>query len=103
VQGFNAKDYSVKESASRMSAEMISPERLAMLLYHYSEALAPDFGLQPSTSPEWGNLSAGERNRMVAATRLALLDLRSAPSHTSSTDMTFPGFRGGSEGKECGC
>jgi hypothetical protein len=86
-----------------MSTETVSPERLAMLLHHYSEALAPDFGLQPSTSPDWEGLSQDERNRMVAATRLALLDLRAAPSHSTSSDMPFPGIRGGSEGKECGC
>jgi hypothetical protein len=58
-----------------MSAETVSPEKLAMLLHHYREALAPDFGLRPSTSPDWEDLSQDERNRMVAATRLALLDL----------------------------
>lgn len=86
-----------------MSVETVSPERLAKLLHHYSEALAPDFGLEPSTSPEWVNLPAEERKRMVAATRLALLDLRSAPAQRSSSDMAFAEFRGGSEGKECGC
>jgi hypothetical protein len=74
-----------------------------MLLHHYSEALAPDFGLQPSTRPDWGALSQVERNRMVAATRLALLDLRSAPLHRSSSDIPFSGVTGGTEGKECGC
>jgi hypothetical protein len=72
---FNAKEFLGQESKSRMSAETVSPERLAILLHHYSEALAPDFGLRPSTSPDWEDLSQAERNRMVAATRLALLDL----------------------------
>lgn len=52
-----------------MSAETVSPERLAILLHHYREALAPDFGLRPSTRPDWEDLSQDERNRMVAATR----------------------------------
>jgi hypothetical protein len=86
-----------------MSAETVSPERLAMLLHHYSEALAPNFGLRPSSSPDWEDLSPDQRKRMVAATRLALLDLRSMPSHRSPTDMPFPGFMGETEGKECGC
>jgi hypothetical protein len=86
-----------------MSTETVSPERLAMLLHHYSEALAPDFGLRPGTSPEWEGLPAGERSRMVAATRLALLDLRASPAHRDPSDMPFPGLGGGSEGKECGC
>lgn len=86
-----------------MSSDSVSPERLAVLLHHYREALAPDFGLLPSTSPDWEDLSEAERNRMVAATRLALLDLRSGPSHRSPGDMPFPGFTSGSEGRECGC
>jgi hypothetical protein len=86
-----------------MSIETVSPERFAMLLHHYSEALAPDFGLRASTSPEWGDLSQDERNRMVAAARLALLDFRSPPSHTEPCDLPFPRYTGGSEGKECGC
>jgi hypothetical protein len=86
-----------------MSTETVSPERLAMLLHHYSEALALDFGLRPSSSPEWEALSQDERNRMVAAARLALLDLRDAPSRRSPSDMPFTIFMGGTEGKECGC
>jgi hypothetical protein len=85
-----------------MPIETVSPERFALLLHHYSEALAPAFGLRPGTSPDWGDLSQQERSRMVAATRLALSDLRSAPSHRRSGDMPFPGFTE-SEGKECGC
>jgi hypothetical protein len=80
------------------------PEKLAMLVHHYREALAPDFGCMPSLSPEWEELSQEERNRMVAATRLALLDLRAAPSQRNSINLpSAPGFAGGSEGKECGC
>jgi hypothetical protein len=87
-----------------MSVELESPERLAMLVHRYREALAPDFGLPSSASPDWAELSQHERNRMVAATRLALLDLRSAPSQMSPGYMpAFPDFAGGSEGKECGC
>jgi len=88
----------------------VSPEKLAMLLHHYSEALAPDFGLRPSPTPEWEDLSQDERNRMIAAARLTLLDLRDAQlpreshetSHETSRDMPFPDFAGGTEGKECG-
>jgi hypothetical protein len=86
-----------------MSVNAVSPERLAMLVHHYREALAPDFGCRASTSPEWTDLSSEERTRMVAATRLALLDLQDAPEHQSPCDMRFSQFSGGSEGKECGC
>jgi hypothetical protein len=86
-----------------MSAEMVMPEKLAKLVHHYREALAPDFGCRQNLSPEWEELSQEERNRMVAATRLARLDLRAAPSQRISSDLpSAPGFAGGSEGKECG-
>lgn len=74
-----------------MSIESVLPKKLAMLVHHYREALAPDFGCRPS--PEWEDLSQDERNRMIAATRLALLDLR---------DEQLQRVGGGSEGKECG-
>lgn len=87
-----------------MSVETVMPEKLAMLVHHYSEALAPDFGCTPGLSPEWEELSAEERNRMVAATRLALLDLRAAPSQGISSERPpFPSLSEGTEGKECGC
>jgi hypothetical protein len=87
-----------------MSAEMVMPEKLAMLVHRYREALAPHFGCSSSLSPEWEELSREERNRMVAATRLALLDLQVASSRRiSSENPPVPGFAGGTEGKECGC
>ncbi len=94
-----------KEPIQGMSIENVSPEKLAMLLHHYCEALAPDFGLRPSaTSLEWTELSPPERSRMVAATRLALLDLRSTELPIGSGELPpLAGFSGGSEGKECGC
>jgi hypothetical protein len=86
-----------------MSVETVFVQKLAMLVHYYSEALAPDFGLQSSTSLEWEDLSYKERNRMVAAVRLALLDLRTAPMHGSPCDMPPTSeFSGGTEGKECG-
>lgn len=88
-----------------MSFEDISPEKLATLLHHYREALAPDFGLISSASPDWEELSAPERQRMIAATRLALLDLRTSKLPCDYGNM--PPFSapptGGTEGKECGC
>lgn len=81
-----------------MFMETVSPEKLAMLVHYYSEALAPDFGLQPGASLEWEDIPPQERSRMIAATRLALLDLRHASLYRVSGE-----FAGGSEGKECGC
>ncbi|MGA3125847.1 MAG: hypothetical protein ABSD13_03955 [Candidatus Korobacteraceae bacterium] len=87
-----------------MSVETATPERLAMLLHHYREALAPDFGLRRSACTEFGDLSQQERSRMIAAMRLALLDLQSEPSYGGPCEMlAVPDATGGSEGKECGC
>jgi hypothetical protein len=88
-----------------MSIQTVSPEKLAMLVHHYGEALAPDFGCPPSTSPEWEDLSQGERGRLITATRLALLDIGSEHHWLRVSDdlPPTPGFTGGSEGKECGC
>jgi hypothetical protein len=85
-----------------MSVETVSPEKLAMLVHHYREALAPDFGCRSSVSPDWEELSKEERNRMIAATRLALLDLRDEHLHRVSGGLVA-GIVGASEGKECGC
>jgi hypothetical protein len=87
-----------------MSAEIVSPEKLAMLVHRYREALAPDFGCRPSTCPEWEELSQEERNRMVAATRLALLDIRSEHRQMGFGELpAVAQLTGGTEGKDCGC
>jgi hypothetical protein len=91
-----------------MSVDMIVPEKLAMLVHHYREALALDFGCRPSTSPDWEDLSQEERSRLVAATRLALLDIRvdirgEHTQRTPSDSLPYQSIGGGSEGKECGC
>ncbi len=85
-----------------MTTESVSPQRLAMLLHHYSQALAPDFGVRPSPDSEWESLSPNERGRMVAAAELTLLDLHQAAQPASPLNLPFPKFEGGTEGKECG-
>ncbi len=87
-----------------MSVDMVVPEKLAMLVHHYRKALAPDFGCRPSTSPDWEDLSQEERSRLVAATRLALLDIRVEHTRRTPSDpLPYQSIGGGSEGKECGC
>jgi len=62
-----------------MSIKEVSPEQLARLFHHYREALAPDFGCAAASGFEsWGEVPPNERGRMVAAARLALLELDSA-------------------------
>lgn len=52
------------------------PEQLAELFHHYHQALGPEFACdsKPEGKP-WGEIPAQEKNRMIAAARLALLEL----------------------------
>ncbi len=61
-----------------MSIQEVSPEQLAELFHHYHQALAPDFGCGSSGNNEaWDRVPQPEKNRLVAAARLALLELSS--------------------------
>lgn len=59
-----------------MSLPEVLPEQLAELFHHYHQALGPDFACGTTTDPEsWDHVPAKEKNRMIAAARLALLEL----------------------------
>ena len=61
-----------------MSIQELSPELLAKAFFHYHEVLGPDFGCSTEPHPNsWDDVSQQERARMVAAARLALLELKS--------------------------
>lgn len=63
-----------------MSIQDVSAEQLAKLFHHYQEALAQDsdgHGIKRESS--WDRTPQNERKRMVAAARLALLELASTP------------------------
>jgi hypothetical protein len=61
-----------------VSTQELSPELFAKAFFHYHEALGPDFGCSSEPHPNsWDEVSKQERARMVAAARLALLDIRS--------------------------
>ena len=61
-----------------MSIQEVTAEQLAELLYHYHQALGPDFGCNKQTIPgSWNDLPNDDRNRAVAAACLALLELGS--------------------------
>lgn len=69
-----------------MSFQAISPEQLAELFHHYHRALAPDFGCAGKPiSPSWKEVPKQEKNRMVAAARLTLLELD--PTHGSNDNV----------------
>jgi len=59
-----------------MSLQEVLPEQLAELFHHYHQALKPDGNSDRITGPEpWDQLPAEEKNRMIAAARLTLLEL----------------------------
>jgi hypothetical protein len=59
-----------------MSLQEVLPEQLAELFHHYHQALGPDFACDSNVESEtWEQVPAQEKNRMIAAARLALLEL----------------------------
>jgi hypothetical protein len=75
----------------------VSAEQLAKLFHHYREALAEDFHANGKGSEEasssWDQTSHQERKLMVAAARLALLELAatSSPEDPSRKYFAKPG------------
>lgn len=64
-----------------MSIQEVSAEQLAELFHHYHQALAPDFGAANRDSESWNEVPQQEKSRMVAAARLALLELHASVDH----------------------
>lgn len=59
-----------------MSIQEVAPEQLAELFHHYHQALGPEcWSLSKPPCETWNDVPAAERNRLVAAARLALLEL----------------------------
>lgn len=75
-------------------------EGFAELFHHYYTALASDFGCASGPQPEWRELNQNERRRLIAATRLALLDTASRAQDENVSPVLG---KQGSEGRECGC
>jgi hypothetical protein len=55
-----------------MSTQELFVQQFARLFRHYGEALAPE---QEQNSASWNAIPAAERDRLVAAARLAILEL----------------------------
>jgi hypothetical protein len=73
-----------------MCIEEISAEQLAEVFHHYYEALAPDFNCRNNARSEsWSEVPPNERSRMIAAARLALLDVGSARHATNERERYF--------------
>jgi len=83
-----------------MSIKEVTAESLASLFFHYQSALAPDFGCSSTESSDWTEMPHNERQRMIAAARLTLLELASSERRLSKSRNTdhHP-----EEGREWGC
>jgi len=55
-----------------MSTQEVFVQQFARLFHHYQEALSPEAERE---SASWTSVSANERHRLVAAARLAVLEL----------------------------
>lgn len=67
-----------REKGHSMSTQEVSAEQLAELLHHYQQALQPDFSLSSERdSEEWEQMPQQKRSLLVAAARLALVELTS--------------------------
>ena len=62
-----------------MSIYEVAPEQLAELFHHYHQALCAEFR-NPSKPPSetWNHVPPREKSRLIAAARLALLELETS-------------------------
>jgi hypothetical protein len=59
-----------------MATHEVFVEQFARLFHHYEEALSPASQENSEPQPQsWKAVAADERNRMVAAARLAILEM----------------------------
>jgi hypothetical protein len=68
-----------------MSMEEVFVQQFARLFVHYRDALTLDTPTDNQIS-EWNELPGAERERMVAAARLALIEIESADITDDSRD-----------------
>ncbi len=74
------------ERNNLMSIQEVSAERFAQLFHHYHQALANDSG-NPSalrTKDAWESVPPAEKSNLIAAARLALLEVELIPSERQS-------------------
>jgi hypothetical protein len=77
-----------KGQDSMWSIEDVSAEQLAKVFHHYRAALADDYGSEEKVS-SWDRAPQQERKLMVAAARLALLELATGPAQPSPRRKYF--------------
>lgn len=69
-----------------MSIQEVSAERFAQLFHHYHQALDNEAGATAPvrTTDAWADVTPSEKSRMIAAARLALLEVELIPSERES-------------------
>jgi hypothetical protein len=67
----------------------VAPERLAELFHHYHQALTPEIGGKGSEGGAWKEVPPQEKTRLVAAARLALLELESMTDNRRRSRQFF--------------
>ena len=69
-----------------MSIQEVSAERFAQLFHHYHQVLADDSGSTSNlrTKDAWEHVPPMERSKLIAAARLALLEVELVPSERQS-------------------
>ena len=73
-----------------MSIQEVPAEQLAELFHHYHHALGPDFGCASKPNAEaWEQIPHQEKSRLVAAARLALLELVSTAREREDSRRYF--------------
>jgi len=72
-----------------VSIQGVSAEQLAELFHHYHETLASDFGCTSKRNEAWEQVPQQEKNRLVAAARLALMDLASTAKEREDSRRYF--------------
>jgi hypothetical protein len=73
-----------------MSIQEVSAEQLAELFHHYHQALGPDFGCENKSNAEtWERAPQQEKTRLIAAARLALLELAATAKEREDSRRYF--------------
>lgn len=69
-----------------MSTQEVFVQQFVRLFRHYRETLSPE---QQQETPSWKTVPADERNRLVAAARLAILELEIDAHREDNTRRYF--------------
>ncbi|MHB8218412.1 MAG: hypothetical protein ACYDDS_20255 [Candidatus Sulfotelmatobacter sp.] len=73
-----------------MRIHEVAPERLAELFHHYHQALMPEISGKGSEGRgAWKEVPQKEKSRLVAAARLALLELETTTNEKAEARQYF--------------